>query len=456
MNQDRLDRSGAVCIVGAGPAGLAVARALKARGIEYDHYERNAGVGGLWDIDAPGSPMYACAHFISSKTLSGFRGYPMPDEFPDYPSHQLVLTYLRGFAAHYGLDREIQFNSGIERIEKNKDATWAVHRADGVVATYRAVVCCTGAQWEPNLPETPGTFTGTVMHSASYRDGAEFAGKRVVVVGGGNSACDIAVDVSRFARRTIISMRRGYWFIPKHIFGIPADVFAEHSPPMPKWLEQPLLGWMLQRLYGKPERLGLQRPDHKLFETHPVLNSNLYLSLQHGDVVAKPGILTTGDEDIQFADGTWERADVLIYGTGYRHSAPYAQEYLGDSQHPNLYLTCFSRDHHNLFGASFTESNTGAYIQFDTSALMIASYLEDQVTRPEMARRFEQKIACDSPDLNGGIRFDDSPRHRGYVDGHTLIRYRDRLAKRMGWAFKDAAPAVSYAPAAVGVDQAAR
>lgn len=439
---DVVDRSDMVCIIGAGPSGLAMARALKARDIPFDHYERNEGIGGLWDIDAPGSPMYSSAHFISSKTLSGFSEFPMPDDYPDYPSHDLVLAYLRDFAARYGLDEGIQLGLGIDQIDKSDDGTWLVHRADGVSVLYRAVVCCTGAQWEPNLPPTPGSFAGTVMHSAAYRDARDFVGKRVVVVGGGNSACDIAVDVSRVAARTIISMRRGYWFIPKHIFGVPSDVFAEHGPPMPKWLEQPLMAWILQRLYGKPERLGLQRPDHKLFETHPVLNSNLYLSLQHGDIIARPGILGTDREEIEFVDGSREQADAIIYATGYRHSAPYAQDLFGDSQHPNLYLTCFSREHHNLFGGSFTETNTGAYIQFDTTAMMIASYLDDQSRRPDVAARFDRLIKADKPDLSGGIKFDSSPRHKGYVDGHAFIRYRAKLSKQLGWGFKDA-PVIS-------------
>lgn len=433
-----LDRSGAVCIVGAGPAGLAMARALKARNIEYDHYERNDGVGGLWDIDAPGSPMYDVAHFISSKTVSGFREYPMPDSFPDYPSHRMVLGYLRGFAAHYGLDKDIYLGVGIDKLDKNPDGTWTVERSDGVRLTYRAVIACTGAQWEANLPPGPDGYTGETIHSSEYRNAAGLSGKSVIVVGGGNSACDIAVDVSRVAEHTTISMRRGYWFIPKHIFGVPSDLITEHGPPLPKWFEQRVFGAMLKFLYGKPQRLGLQKPDHKLFETHPVLNTNLYSSLQHGDLDARPGIVGAKGTTVRFADGTSTDADLIIYATGYRHSARYAQQYFGSDQHPSLYLTCFSRDHHNLFGGSFTETNTGAYVQFDITGMMIASYLDDQTRRPEAAHRFDELIAHDNPDLSGGLKFDTSARHAGYVDGHAFIHYRNRLAKRMGWAFKDA------------------
>lgn len=439
-----IDRSSAICVIGAGPAGLATARALRARGLDYDQLERNTGVGGLWDIDAPGTPMYEAAHFISSKTLSGFSEFPMSESFPDYPSHRQVLSYLRDFAAAYGLNESIEFGVSVESVTKSADGSWLVTRSDGVQTRYRSVVCCSGAQWIPNLPATPGSFTGEVMHSLSYRDLDQVRGKRVLVVGGGNSACDIVVDAGRVAERAVISMRRGYWFIPKHIFGVPADVFAENGPSLPRRLEQRVFGTLLNLIYGKPERLGLQRPDHKLFETHPVLNSNLFLSLQHGDVTPKPGIQTTEGSTVTFVDGSSEDFDLIIYATGYLHSVPYAREYFGNDQHPDLYLTCFSREHEGLFGVGFTETNSGAYVHFDAFGQMIANYLDDQDHNPERARQFAALVATDRPDLSGGIRFDRSPRHKGYVDAHALIKYRDSIVTRLGWQTRvEPAPGVT-------------
>ena len=117
------------------------------------------------------------------------------------------------------------------------------------------------------------------------------------------------------------------------------------GPKLPTWLEQRVFGTLLNVLYGKPEKLGLQKPDHKLFETHPVLNSNLFLSLQHGDVTAKPGIITTSGSTVTFVDGSSEDFDLIIYATGYLHSVPYARQYVSSDQHPDLYLTAFSREH---------------------------------------------------------------------------------------------------------------
>jgi hypothetical protein len=427
------DRTGAVCVIGAGPAGLAVARARRARGLDYDQADRHSDVGGLWDIDAPGSPMYEAAHFISSKTLSGFPGYPMGDDLPDYPSHRQILAYLRGFADHYGLRDQIRFGVSVTSLAEHGDGTWTVQFSDGRRARYRGVVCCTGAQWVPNQPPVPGSFSGEVMHSRDYRDLGQVRGRRVLVVGGGNSACDIVVDAGRVAARAVISMRRGYWIIPKHIFGMPADVFAEGGPQLPVRVQQRVFGAMLRVLYGNPEKLGLQRPGHRLFETHPLLNSNLPLSIQHGDVTARPGIQSAEGATVTFTDGTREDFDLIILATGYRHSVPYAQAYFGREQHPDLYLTAFSREHPGLFGGSFIETNSGAYGHFDGSAQLIACYLEDIDRRPERAARFAAMITGDRPDLTGGIAFDASPRHTGYVDAHALARYRATVFRRMGW-----------------------
>jgi cation diffusion facilitator CzcD-associated flavoprotein CzcO len=427
------DRRPAVLVVGAGPAGLAAARALKARGLAYDQVERLDGVGGIWDIDAPGTPMYETAHFNSSKTQSGFHGFPMGEDLPDYPSHRQVLAYLRDFADAYGLTERIELGTSVEGLVKDDDGTWIVQLSGGRRRRYDGVLCCSGTQWVPSMPDLPGSFDGEVMHSLDYRNMDQLRGRRVLVLGGGNSACDIVVDASRVAERAVISMRRGYWFIPKHVLGVPVDVFAAKGPHLPARLQQAVFGTILKVLYGTPERWGLPKPDHRLFETHPVLNSHLYLALQHGDVTPKPGIARIDGSTVSFTDGTSEDFDLIIAATGFKHAVPYAQRYFGNEQHPELYLTGFSREHEGLFGVSFTETNTAAYGHFDALAQMIASHLWDKSHRPPRYAEFRRLIRSDYPDLSGGLRFDGSPRHRGYVDATALSRYRERIFRRMGW-----------------------
>ncbi|MPY55868.1 NAD(P)/FAD-dependent oxidoreductase [Streptomyces spongiae] len=426
-------------MIGAGPAGLAMARALSERGIEYRQLERHTEVGGIWDVRRTDGPMYESAHFISSRTLSGFSGYPMPDSYPDYPGHRQVLGYLQSFADAYSLTRNIEFGVEVSSVRKNADS-WVVTRSDGLSETYESVVVCTGSQWYPNIPDIPGDFTGEVRHSQTYSHPSEFTGRRVLVVGAGNSACDIACDGARNAVSASISMRRGYWFIPKHILGVPADVFASKGPRLPRRVQQVLTQPLLRLLTGDPERLGLQKPDHRLFETAPLINSLLLHHLQHGDITARPGIRDAKGKTVRFTDGTTDDFDLIILATGYRHRVPVAQEFFGDEQHPDLYLSCFPRECQGLFGVGFIEANTGAFHLFDAQAHLVAGYLDDLGKRQPLAHPFTERIRNDRPDLSNGLRFDDSPRHTGYVDADAYTTYLEQVSRTYGWPLVSGPP----------------
>ena len=426
-----------VCVIGAGPAGLAVARALSERRIDYIQLERHSALGGAWDIDNPGGPMYESAHFISSKTVSGFSGFPMPDAYPDYPNHRQILDYLRSFADGYGLTEKIELGVEVTDVQRDGDQ-WMVARGDGTSTRHDAVIVCTGAQWHPNVPDVPG-FTGEIRHSQTYRSATEFTGRRVLVVGGGNSACDIACDAARNADYTAISMRRGYWFVPKHVFGVPADIVGGAGSFLPKRVERALVQPLLRLLNGDPTRLGLQKPDHKLFQTHPLVNSLLLHHLQHGDITARPGVRSADGHTVTFTDGTSDEFDLIVLATGYRHQVPVAQRYFGDEQHPDLYLNCFSREHDRLFGVGFLETNSGAYQLFDQQAHLIAAYLDERARNTRRADEFAARIRSERPDLSNGLKFDSSPRHIGYVDSDAYVKYIKKVAREQGWPLQSPA-----------------
>ncbi len=263
-----------VVVVGAGPSGLETVRTLAAAGIPVQGVERHADVGGIWDIDNPGTPMYESAHFISSRTLSALAGMPFPEDYPDYPRHDQLLAYLRAYAARFGLREHIRFGTEVVSAEPVTDG-WDVRLDDGTTIAARALVLCTGNQWHPNLPDYPGRFDGETMHSRDYRSPDVFRDRRVLVVGAGNSGCDIAADAARVAAHAAISMRRGYRVVPKHIFGKPADVFAHDSPTLPGWLEQRVFTKLLDTIVGDLTRYGMPAPDHAVLGTHPILNSEL-------------------------------------------------------------------------------------------------------------------------------------------------------------------------------------
>ncbi|BCN59055.1 4-hydroxyacetophenone monooxygenase [Rhodococcus sp. Br-6] len=423
-----------VCIVGAGPAGLSAARAFRRLGIEYDQFERHSDVGGIWDLDNPGTPMYESAHFISSRTMSGFYDFPMPVSFADYPGNRQILDYTRSFARAYGLYDGITFETSVDEITPEGDG-WSVRVSTGERRRYRAVVCATGVTWQPRIPAHPGTFDGEVRHAVSYRSIDEFRGKRVLIVGLGNSGADIACDAAVSAAETYVSVRRGYHVIPKHIFGTPTDVFAEKGPRLPLVIERPLLTGMLRLLQGDLTRLGLPRPDHKLLESHPLLNSQLVHHLQHGDVSIVPDVSRLAGPRVQFTDGSSREIDLVLYATGYDWAVPYVPDDCFDWAHgrPRLYLTAFNPRQRNLFGVGYLETNSSAYTLFDQVTNVLAHYLHDQWHDPVRAEAFERKISTDRPDLSGGISFIGTDRHSAYVDAHAFRDYLARIRSEFGW-----------------------
>ncbi|MEO0473754.1 MAG: NAD(P)/FAD-dependent oxidoreductase [Bacteroidota bacterium] len=246
-------------IIGAGPAGLATAAALRQAGIGYEMVDAGNKVGGIWDIEREDTPMYQSAHFISSRSLSGFKDFPMPESYPDYPSHRLVQAYLEDFADFHQLTQTICFNTRVRDV-KPVDNIWEVAFHDQSKRIYAGVICATGITWHKNMPSVPGDFTGEIIHSFDYKDPAVFQGKKVLIIGAGNSGCDIACDAARNAQKAFISLRRGYYFLPKYTFGIPSDLFKEKYGLPFKRLDTRISEFLLNKvLVGDLERFGLPK-----------------------------------------------------------------------------------------------------------------------------------------------------------------------------------------------------
>lgn len=417
-----------VAIVGGGPAGLAVGRALAQLGIPFDIFEKHSNVGGIWDRDNPGSPMYRSAHFISSKTLSGHEGFPMPDDYPDYPSNKQILNYIRSFTEQYSLLPHIQFNTLVEQARET-DGLWQIdinQQGEKKSFEYRWLVCANGTNWHQNRPSITGEddFSGEIIHSVNYQQGDSLKGKKVLVIGAGNSGIDIACDAAYCADEAFISMRRGYHFLPKHIFGQPVDVFGNQSAWLPIWLQQFTFGLLLRLLNGDLTRLGLKRPDHKVLASHPIVNSQLLHYLQHGDIKAKTDVDYVSGHTVYFKDGSQESIDLIIQATGYHWKIPYLSDDMFEwkNNRPNTFLKIFNPRKPTLFLNGFIETNGGAYKLFDEMALLIASTVVAQQQQPEQAEKIQQFISGDEPDLSGKVRYLDSDRHTGYTNSDAYRR----------------------------------
>ncbi len=331
----------------------------------------------------------------------------MPEDYPDYPSNKKIHGYMQLFADAYGLRDHIRFNTSVEKAELQADGSWQVKLSTGETKRYGSLVCANGTNWHPVMPDYPGSFTGEMRHAVTFRSMDEFRGKRVLVIGAGNSGCDIACDAAKGADAAFISLRRGYHFLPKHLFGIPADVFAHEGPHLPMWLTQRIFGVILRILNGDLTRLGLQKPDHRLFETHPILNTQLLHYLGHGDIKAKPDVERFEGKTVHFKDGTSEEIDLVLCATGYTWKVPYVDPsvFTWKSGKPDLYMNLFSREHPTLYALGFMETNGGAYKLFDEMADMIARTImvraKASTARRPSSTRSSQPTGRTSPAASG-------------------------------------------------------
>ncbi len=425
------------CVVGAGPAGMVMARALLREGVPFDWFERHQDFGGIWDMDVPGSPMYSSAHFISSRWTSGFYGDPMPEDLPDYPRWTEVRDYLRGVARRYGLHRHVTFGTEVERAEPLPGDRWRVSLSTGEVREYDGLVACPGVTWHPHVPGLPGRdeFAGTVRHSNTFRDGIELRGKRVLVVGAGNSGVDIACDAARHADRAYLSVRRGYRFVPKHIAGLPTDALltGRIEPPRGMVLSQDV-DELLDSLVGDLTRFGLPAPDHEALSSHPIMNTQVLHHLGHGDLVAKPDVVRLTPAGAVFADGSEVEVDEVLLATGYTYALPFLDESLmtWDRGHPQLWLNICSREHDSLYVLGFVEFADAAYQRFDEMAQLVVMDIHARETGRHKTELTELK-RTEHPDLRGGIDYVDSPRHANYVERTAYMDHLAGLRERFGW-----------------------
>jgi len=421
-------------IVGAGPSGLATTRAFRAADVPFDIVERHRDVGGIWDLENPGTPMYESAHFISSKTLSGFEGFPMPAAYPDYPAQPLVLKYIRAFADEHDLRSHAELGVEVTRATPQTDGTWHVELRGDDPRRYRGVIAAVGHNWDPVFPEYPGTFSGVSYHSVEYRSPSEFDDKRVLIVGGGNSACDIACDAATRARRTVLSMRRGYHFLPKHVFGKPTDAFFRSGPHLSPKIAQPMLTGLLKLLVGDLRRFGLPAPDHRVLESHPIMNTQILHFLAHGDAVAKPDVVRLDGRRVHFRDGTTEELDLIVWATGYRPTIPFLESALPrrDGIGPELFGALFP-GLPNLYVLGHFESDGGAYPLVSKQAELVAMLAQSDGGAPDATRRWVARLTAGArPDLTGGVRYVQSIRHANYAQFETYDAYLSRLIRQIG------------------------
>ncbi|MGC4006104.1 MAG: NAD(P)-binding domain-containing protein [Pirellulales bacterium] len=436
-----VDRGATFCVIGAGPSGLCALKNFVEAGIPVECLEASADLGGIWNYAQPSGGVYESTHLISSKRLTEYRDFPMPDAYPEYPSHAQALAYLRSYAERFDLTSLIRFGVRVERVEKSGES-WLVRTNDGTTTRYRGVVIANGHHRTPNLPEWPGRFDGEILHSSAYKSATQLRGKRVLVVGAGNSGCDIAVDAAQHATSCAISLRRGYHFVPKFYRGAPIDVWGEWLLRwrVPLFLRRALLAYGSRIALGNPTTLGFPAPTHRFLETHPIINSQLLYFAGHGRIAAKPTLKAIDGRRVTFVDGTSGEFDLLVAATGYRVDFPFINEatFTWRDGAPRLWLHAFPPDEDALFVAGMLQTDSGAWGIVDLQTRLMARFVAAQNRAPAIAAWFRAMKLGPQPDLGNGVRYVAGPRHTLEVEHFSYRRRLEKLLARF-----DIAPARS-------------
>jgi hypothetical protein len=296
-----------------------MAKALSEAGLDFEIAEATDHVGGNW---AHG--VYETAHIISSKHTTEYPDWPMPAEYPDFPSAQQMCAYYNDYADAHGLREKIRFDSPVRSVRQRDDELWDVTFEAERSVVYRGVVVCNGHHWDRDFPDWTGAFSGELLHSKDYKRPDQLRGKRVLVVGGGNSGCDVASEAARVSEYCAWSLRRGYWFMPKTVFGVPAVELTR--PGIPLFVQRAAVKAMLRIVVGPYSKYGLPQPDHEIFDAHPTVSTEVFHYLKHGRLTPRGDVRSVDGMTVTFADGTVEPFDTIVCATGYKVSFPFLDE----------------------------------------------------------------------------------------------------------------------------------
>lgn len=435
-----------VCVIGAGSSGITAMRSLKARGIEYVCFEKGSWIGGNWkyDNDNGQSAAYKSLHINTSRQMMEYAEYPMPKDFPDYPDHFQIARYFEDFVDHFGLRDTIRFQTEVESVVPSEgggwDVAWESRGGESGTEHFTDVVVCNGHHWDKRWPEPafPGsdTFEGEQMHAHDYRTPEILEGKRVLVLGIGNSATDIAVESSRHAERTFLAMRRGAWIVPKYFGSKPTD---KATTGVISRLPLPIQSagmWLALRLaVGDPTDYGLPKPDHMPLKAHPTVSQELLGRLGHGDITVKPNIERLDGDAVVFADGSREQVGLIIYCTGYKITFPFLapEVFSAEDNKVDLYQRVVAPDRPGLYFIGLIQPLGAIMPLAEVQCEWVAELIDGEGALPDRLEMYRE-IAHDQATM--GRRFVKSKRHTVEVDFDPYMRAlqteRSRSRERAG------------------------
>jgi hypothetical protein len=304
-------------IVGAGPAGLAVGQALRGRGLAFDIVERGQTLAPAWHRH------YERLHLHTAKRFSSLPGMPFPRAAPTYPSRLQVIDYLNAYAARFGLEPRLGVT--VQRVEQAPDGGWRVRTQQGDIAA-RHVVMATGLNAVPAQPSWPGleSYAGELLHSSAYANGKRWRGRRVLVVGAGNSGAEIALDLAEHGARAELCVRGKLHVTRRDTLGMPTPVPSMVLSRLPLPLADAIAATILRFTVGDLSRWGIEAPQHGPIRgllQHgrvPLIDVGTLGRIKSGDIVVRKAVARFHADGVAFADGARVAYEAVVLATGYR------------------------------------------------------------------------------------------------------------------------------------------
>ncbi|XP_029473609.1 dimethylaniline monooxygenase [N-oxide-forming] 5-like isoform X1 [Rhinatrema bivittatum] len=439
-----------VAVIGAGSSGLTAIKCCLDEGLEPTCFERTEDIGGLWRFkETPEdgrASIYKSVIINTSKEMMCFSDFPIPDDFPNYMHNVKILEYFRMYAKHFDLLKYIRFKTTICSIKKRPDFSssgqWdVISESDGKQESdiFDAILVCSGHHTFPHLPlnSFPGIekFKGRYFHSREYKDPFEFHGKRIIVIGIGNSGGDLAVELSSVAKQVYLSTRRGAWVVNRvSDEGFPLDVvlYSRYKYLIKQFMPTDVLNsWAENKMNARfnHENYGL-KPCHRIISQHPTINDDLPNRIISGKVLVRPNVKMFTETAAIFEDGTMEEnIDAVFFATGYSFSFPFFED-PAFKVHNNkipLYKLVYPAD---------LEKMTVAFIGFiqPIGAIMPIAELQARwatrvfkgLMKLPSVNDMKADIAMKRDELEK--RYVESPRHTIQVD---FMEYLDELAMQI-------------------------
>lgn len=423
-----------IAVIGAGAAGLCVTKYLLEAGFDVTVFEIGTQVGGLWCYrnDNGRSSCYRTLHINTSRGVTHFHDYDFDESVQPFPDHYDMHGYLQSYADHFGVTPSIRFKSRIVSLEPGfrpgKEAPkWTLETEAGRVETFDSVIVATGHLTKPlHVDAFRDTFTGEYVHSHDYREPDDFVGKRICVVGVGNSGCDIVSDVCVTARSCVLVARSGVLVLPKLFLGLPFTDITNmlQKEWIPEAVRSRLVRFMTWIVHGDMTKLGFKRLDKR---AHVTSNATVVNHIAYRRIRVKQGIERIEGRTIHFADGTAEEFDTLIAATGYLIDLPFLSPDVVpvENNSIDLYQRIAPPDWPGLYFMGMFNTNTALNMIYEYQARWIR---EIELGRASLPPRDEMRAAID--DRKHWVRetYKDSPRH---TIEEEVVPYRRDLRRSL-------------------------